>query len=95
MRSGSDLQRDKQQPDLILCGLKFGSACQKRLRRRSRKWAFEEPKLDNGRKLRGICFIDPGDGRVLGNHKKNGRQKLEVPTEAAMPCKMGTKKALE
>ena len=31
---GRDLQRFEQLPDLIMCGLKVGLACQKQLRRR-------------------------------------------------------------
>ena len=29
--------------------------------REKQKWAFEKPKLDNARKLRGIYFLDPED----------------------------------
>ena len=30
-------------------------------RKEKQKWAIEKPKLDNARRLRGICFIDPAD----------------------------------
>ena len=48
--------------------------------------AIEKPKLDNARRLGGICFIDPQD---IGFKEiiKNARRKLEVPTAPAMPCK--------
>ena len=36
-RPGSDLSRFKQQPDLTVCGLKFGTVCQNQLRRRRSK----------------------------------------------------------
>ena len=50
-------------PDLIICGLKFGLACQKQIRRKSSKnGAIETPNLDNAWKLRGIYFIDLEDG---------------------------------
>ena len=57
------------------------------------KAAQTKPKLDNGRRLRGIYFIDPEDGE----HRetiKNARKKLEGPMEAAMPCKKRNKEAL-
>ena len=54
-------------------------------------WAIEKPKLDNARKLRGIYFIDPKDGEFKETIK-NARKKLEIPMEAAMPCKKETKK---
>ena len=33
-------------------------------KRKTKKWAIEEPKLDNARKLRDIHFVDP-DSRIL------------------------------
>ena len=37
-------------------------ACQKQLNEtQKQKWAFEKPKVDNARRLRGIYFIDPAD----------------------------------
>ena len=38
---------------------KMGKAAQKK---KKQGWANEKPKLDNARRLRGICFIDPKDG---------------------------------
>ena len=64
-----------------------GKAAQKR---EKQEWAIAKPKLDNARQLRDIYFIDSEDGE----HKetiKNARRKLEVPMDAAMPCKKGTK----
>ena len=55
------------------------------------EWAVEKPKLVNARKLRGIYYIDPEDGECKDTIKR-ARKKLEVPMEAAVPCKMGTKK---
>ena len=49
------------------------------------------PRPQAGRKLRGIYFIDPEDGEYKET-VENGREKLEVAVEAAMPCKMETRK---
>ena len=40
--------------------------------REKHKWAIEEPKLDNARRLRGIYFIDPGDKfkEIIKNARK-------------------------
>ena len=57
------------------------------------EWASQRPKLNNARKLRGIHCIDPEDGEYKETIK-NARKKLEVQMEAAMPCKMGTRKRL-
>ena len=51
------------------------------------KWSHEKPKLDNARKLRGICFIDPEDTEFKETIK-NARKKLETPVAPAMPCKI-------
>ena len=68
---------------------KIGEAAQKTDKQ---EWANEKPKFDNARRLKGIYFINPEDWE----HKetiKNGRRKLEVPPEAAVPCTTrGTKK---
>ena len=50
------------------------------------KWAIEKPKLDNARRLRGICFIDSED-KEFNETIKNARKKLKTPTAPAMPCK--------
>ena len=43
--------------------------------------------LDNARKLRGICFIDPED-KEFKETIKNAPKKLETPVAPAMSCKM-------
>ena len=55
------------------------------------EWAVERPKLDNARKLRGISFIDLEDGEFKETIK-NARKTLGVLVEAALPCKMETRK---
>ena len=67
---------------------KVGKAVQKK---EKQEWANEKPKLDNARRLGGIYFIDPEDGEYKETIKNAGK-KLEVPMEAAMPCKKRTKK---
>ena len=65
-------------------------------KKEQREWAKEIPKLDNARRLRGICFIDPEDGeREKKEAIKTARKKLEILMEAAMPCKTGSKKGLK
>ena len=51
------------------------------------KWSHEKIHLDNGRKLRGICFIDPED-QEFKEAIKNARKKLETSVALAMPCKI-------
>ena len=51
------------------------------------KWSNEKLHLENARKLRGICFIDPED-KKFKETIKNARKKLETPVAPAMPCKM-------
>ena len=51
------------------------------------KWSNEKLRLDNARKLRGICFIDPED-KEFKETIKNARKKLETPIAPAMPCKI-------
>ena len=46
--------------------------------REKHKWPIEKPKLDNARRLRGICFIDPED-MEFKEIIKNARRKLETP----------------
>ena len=50
------------------------------------KWSHEKPQLDNARRLRGICFIDPEDKELIETIK-NARKKLETPMAPAVPCK--------
>ena len=53
------------------------------------KCAFEKPKLDNARQLRGIFFIEPDDEEVK-HTLNNARRKLAIPMSAAMSCKTPT-----
>ena len=54
------------------------------------KWSDEELHLENGRKLRGIYFIDPEDTEFMETIK-NARKKLETSVAPAMPCKFPKK----
>ena len=67
---------------------KMGEAAQKK---EEQGWPIEKPKLDNTRRLRGFCFIDPENGEYKETIK-DARKRWEIPMEAAMSCKMGTKK---
>ena len=51
------------------------------------KWSEEKIHLENARKLRGICFIDPED-KEFKETIKNARKKLETSVDPAMPCKI-------
>ena len=51
------------------------------------KWSNENLHLENARKLRGICFIDPED-KEFKETIKNARKKLETPIALAMPWKI-------
>ena len=51
------------------------------------KWSHEKLDLENARKLRGICFIDPED-KKFKETIKNARKKLETSMAPAMPCKI-------
>ena len=51
------------------------------------KWSNEQLHLENERKLRGICFIDPED-KEFKDTIKNARKKLETSVAPAMPCKI-------
>ena len=53
-------------------------------------WAFEKPKLDIARQLRGTFFIEPNDEEFKLTMKAASR-KLEVPMPAARPCKIPIK----
>ena len=67
----SGLQKFKQLPDLIICGLKHGQACQKQLRKR--KSSSGLPKNQSSimlGTLRGVYFIDPKDGEFKETIKK-------------------------
>ena len=53
-----------------------------------RQWAIiAKPKLDSARQLRGCCFIHPSD-MEFKNTMTHSRNKLEVPLESAMPCRV-------
>ena len=51
------------------------------------KWSEEKLHLENGRKLRGIYFIDSEDTEFKETIK-NARKKLETSVAPAMPCKI-------
>ena len=51
------------------------------------KWSDDKLHVENGRKLRGIFFIDPED-KKFKETIKNARKKLETPVAPAMPCKI-------
>ena len=65
-----------------------------RPRKEKQKWAIEQPKLDNARRLRGIFFIDPDDAEFKET-LKNARRKLDVPMPPGMPCKIRRRKYKE
>ena len=50
-------------------------------------WSNEKLHLENARKLRGICFIDPED-KEFKETIKNARKKLETSVAPAVPCKI-------
>ena len=50
------------------------------------KWYNEKLHLENERKLRGICFIDP-EVKEFKETIRNARNKLETSVAPAMPCK--------
>ena len=60
-------------------------------RQKKQEWANEKPKLDNARRLSCTCFIHLEDAEYKETIK-NAMRKLEVPMEAAMPCKKRSKK---
>ena len=71
-------------PDLWI---KFGRKAQLKKRH---KCSNEKPKLDDARRLRGICVLDLGDKEFKETIKK-ARKKLETPMAPAMPCKTSKK----
>ena len=48
------------------------------------KWSHKKLYIDNARRLRGICFIDPEDKETIKNALKN----METPVAPAMSCKI-------
>ena len=88
-------EKIKQLRDHIMYGPRYGPKLEKAAQKREKQErATEKPKLDNARRLRGIHFIDPEDGEYKETIK-NAQRKLEVPMEAAMLCKKGTKSKKE
>ena len=65
----------------------MSDAAKKKAKQRS---AIEKPKLDNAKQLRGILFIEPNKEEFKLTIKV-ARRKLEVPMQAAMPCKIPIK----
>ena len=61
----------------------MGKAAQNRGKQ---EWAKEKPKLDNGRRLRGMNFLDLDDEEYK-EILKNVKGKMERPVAPAMPCK--------
>ena len=87
---GGGRQKFKQPQDLIICGHKIYPECQKQNNeRKKQQWAVEKPKLDNARKLRGICFLDPDD-KEFNETNNCALKKLELLVGTAMPCKLKT-----
>ena len=64
------------------------------IKRAKRRWAIEEPKLDNARQLRGIFLIEQNDEEFKLTIKA-ARRKLEITMPAAMPCKIPKKSSGE
>ena len=63
-------------------------------KKEKQRWVSEKPKLDNGRQLRGIYFIEPND-EDFKLTRKAARRKWEPPMPAAMPCKLPVKSSGE
>ena len=53
--------------------------------REKHEWAFQKPKIDNARRLRGIYFIDRED-KEFKETIRNARKKLETPMAPAVLC---------
>ena len=91
---GGGLRRFKQLPDWTMCGLKVSPTCQKQPGRRSRKGLLKSQRSTTHEEREAFVPSIRKIWRVQRNHQ-NARQRLEIPVEAAMPCKMETKKRLE
>ena len=78
-RLGGDLRRSKQLPDQILVAWDLDWL--------GAKWKTKVRQREGWEKLTSLI-------RRIENTRKpqNGRKKLKVPMEAAMPCQMGTRK---
>ena len=58
---GGGSHKFKQLSDLIICGLKYGGACQKAAQKKEmHQWPIEKPMLDNVRKLKRHLFYRSG-----------------------------------
>ena len=75
-------------PGQIIYGQNFLEKVGKKAKlKEKQKWSYEKLHLENPRKLRGICFIDPEDTEFKETIK-NARKKLETSIAPAMPCKI-------
>ena len=88
--TGGGLQKNLQLQDLIFWCLKCGSMSKAAQKKEKHEWAIEKPKIENARRWWGIYFIDPEDGEYRETIKI-ANKKFEIPMEAVMLCKMGTK----
>ena len=91
---GGGLQNIKQLPDLIICDLKFGlgmsTAAQKK---EKHQWTIEKTKARQWSETeRLFFFVDLDDGEVE-EAIKSASKELEISMEAAIPCKLRTKKS--
>ena len=79
---GWEWQENKRPQDTTMYGQLCGNTCQMHPNvKKTQKWAFEKPKLDNERRLRGTCFIEPDD-EEFKRIMKNARGQLEIPMPA-------------
>ena len=85
---GNGLQQSKQPQEPNISGQKFRTECQRQLNEKKKQQrAIEKPKLDNARKLRGVCFIDLDEKEFKETMTKRA-ENLESLMEAAMLCKL-------
>ena len=64
-------------------GPKCGNLCLTHQNVKRNKWAIEKPKLDNDRRIRGIYFIDPEDGKFKDIMNKVCQQQCLVKLHCA------------
>ena len=88
---GGGLRRFKQLPDWTMCGLKVGPTCQKQPGRRSRRGLLKSQRSTTHEEREAFVPSIRKIWREQRNHQ-NARQRWEFPMEAAMLCKMDTKK---
>ena len=85
-------QGSKQQPDQIICDLRFGLACRKQSKTKKSKNALSRrQKLDNASKLTEKLHRSRRR-RIWRISQNEARKKLETPLEPPLPCKMATRK---